>query len=132
MSLKNILGFDLSTSDACIKAIRNGGVAAMISAGLTAIFATIGLFIGASVEDDPLGYILNPFLYIDVVVAVILGIFIFRRSRIAATIMFLYFIVSQVSAVVAIQRPPGFLAIIFFILYLQAMRATYKWHKDFR
>ncbi len=125
--------FVLSITDrtSCQKAIRNGGIAALVSAGLSAIFVGIGFFV--KTEDEVLSYFLDPWAIVDVVLVVILAIFILRKSRTAATIMVAYFVYSKFSIWVDLgisQIQP--LSIFFLIFYVTAMLGTFKWHKKYK
>ena len=44
-------GWPINDRDSCYQAIRNGAIAAFISAGITAAFAAVGLFIDDSEGD---------------------------------------------------------------------------------
>jgi hypothetical protein len=123
--------FSIKDRTSCEKAIRNGGIAAMVSAVITAIFAGIGFFTGSS--DKELAYILDPWMIIDVVLIVILGAFIFQKSRVAATLMVVYFIVSKAIMWYEMGRAQGvFMSIIFFLFFVTAMRGTYIWHNAYK
>lgn len=129
MGLFSAFTFDDQAS--CEKAIRNGGIAALISAGLTAVFAAIGLF---TTSDDPsMRMYLNPWLFVDVAILLVLAYFIFRKSRTAATLTFAYFVFSKATTWYEAGAPKGvFLAIVFFLFYFTAMRATFVWHSRYK
>jgi len=123
--------FSITDRTSCEKAIRNGGIAAMISAGITSVFAGIGFFTSSSNKD--LAYLLDPWMAVDVLFIVILGIFIFRKSRVAATIMVLYFSVSKAIIWYDMGKARGLaMSLIFFLFYFTAMRGTYIWHKSYK
>jgi hypothetical protein len=131
--------FQISDSDSCAQAIRTGGYAAAISAGLTALAGVLGLFV--KMPDSPLGIFLDPWIIIDAVLAATLAYFIFRKSRFAATIMFVYFIASKIIIFIElseIRSSPGssptnpLLLIFLGVAYFNAMRATYLWHRLYR
>ncbi len=123
--------FEIADRESCEKAIRNGGIAALISAGVTALFGILGFFIESS--DANLGYMLDPWILLDVIFVVILSIFVFRKSRVASTLLLVYFIISKVIMWMDLGAPKGiFLSLIFFLFYLTAMRGTYAWHSKYR
>jgi hypothetical protein len=123
--------FRITDRASCEKAIRNGWIAALISAGVTAIFAMIGMF--TTPTDAQLAYVFDPWFLVDVVLILIMAFFVFRKSRIAATVLFIYFVTGKVIMWAQLGEPKGFpLAIVFFIYYLTAMRATYMWHKTYK
>ncbi len=123
--------FEITDRESCEKAIRNGGVAARISAGITAIFGLLGFFIQSS--DANLSYMLDPWILLDVIFVVVLAIFIFRKSRVASTLLLVYFSVSKVIMWIDLGALRGiFLSIVFFLYFLTAMRGTYAWHSKYR
>jgi hypothetical protein len=131
--------FQISDKDSCAQAIRTGGYAAAISAGLTALVGVLGLLV--KIPDSSLGIFLDPWIIVDAVFAAILASFIFRKSRFAATIMFMYFIASKIIIFLQLSEmrsdprsgPTNPLLLIFLgIAYFNAMRATYLWHRLYR
>lgn len=123
--------FRLDDRASCEKAIKHGVIAAMISAGITALFAMTGFF--TSSTDKDLAYILDPWLMVDVVLIIVLAVFILRKSRVASTLLFIYFIMSKAMMWYEMAAPKGlFISIVFFVFYLNAMRATYIWHKRYK
>ena len=67
---------------------------------------------------------------IDVVLIFALAFGIYKKSRVAATTMFLYFLASKILIIVETGKPSGLLlAIIFLYFYFQAMVGTYQYHK---
>jgi hypothetical protein len=123
--------FSIADRSSCEKAIRNGGIAAMVSAGLTALLATVGIF--TTSNNPTLSYYLDPWSLVDAALIVVLGIFIFRKSRTAATLMLAYFVVSKGIQWYDMGKPSGtIMSILFFMFYFSAMRATYAWHKTYK
>jgi hypothetical protein len=127
--------FNLSLNDqkSCEGAIRNGGIAAFVSAGFTAIFATMGFF--AQPKDNQLGFLMDPWLFLDVGLVILLGIFTLRKNRVASTILFIYFIFSKILLLMnglGSTSASGLLpSVFFFLFFLNAMRATYIWHAKY-
>lgn len=123
--------FTINDNESCAKAIKNGGIAAMISAAITSVFGIAGFFTSSSNKD--LNYFLDPWILVDVVLVVVLGIFIFRKSRVAATLLVLYYIASKLLMWAELGEPKGLLmSIIFLLFYVTAMRGTYIWHSKYR
>jgi hypothetical protein len=122
----------ITDRESCERAIRNGGVAALVSAGLTAMFAIAGFFVKS--DDARLSGFLDPWLLADVVLIVIVAVFIFRKSRVAATLMFVYFVGSKILQIMdGAGASAGMIVAVFFALYFfTAMRATYLWHSKYR
>jgi hypothetical protein len=120
----------ITDRESCAKAIRNGGIAALISAAITGAFAVVGMF--AQTTNKELAYFLDPWLLVDVALLVVFAIFVFRKSRIAATLLFVYFVASKALVWIELGEPKGlFVSIIFFAYYLTAMRGTYLWHSKY-
>jgi hypothetical protein len=129
--MKNfVAAFSISDRASCERAIKNGGIAAMISAGITGVFAVIGLFTSSS--NKRLAYMLDPWLLVDAGFIVVLGIFIFKKSRIASTLMVLYFITSKIIVWHDIGVANLAVAAIFFLAYFTAMRATFIWRSTYK
>jgi hypothetical protein len=122
----------ITDRESCERAIRNGGVAALVSAGLTAVLAIAGFFVQS--DDARLSGFLDPWLLADVVLIVIVAVFIFRRSRVASTLMFVYFVGSKILQVMdGAGASAGMIVAVFFALYFfTAMRGTYLWHSKYR
>jgi hypothetical protein len=132
-SKKNSLfeSFSIRDRDSCARAIKNGGVAAMISAGISGVLGIAGFFTSSS--NVELNYLLDPWVLADVALIVVLGIFVFRKSRIAATILVTYFVIGKGFMWYELGKPSGLLmSIIFFLYYVTAMRGTYLWHSQYR
>lgn len=117
----------------CAKAIRNGWVAAMVSASLTALLAGVGLFKQPS--DAKLDYFLDPWLFVDVGLLLVFAFFVYRKSRVASTILVIYFLAGRIlliSELGAAASSGTLLAIVFFLFYVTAMRGTYIGHRAYR
>lgn len=123
--------FRLHDRYSCEKAIRNGGVAALISAAVTSIFAAAGFFINST--DTALAYLMDPGLAVDAALILTLGILVFRKSRTASTLLVVYFVASKLLLWYDLGKVQGLLlSIVFFLYYVTAMRATYIWHSSYR
>ncbi|MDT3306290.1 MULTISPECIES: hypothetical protein [unclassified Shewanella] len=128
-SLKSL--FKIETQEQCLSAIKNGWIVTLISLSITLVFSTIGFF--TQTENATLNYFLDPFLMIDVVLMAVMAFFIYRKSRIAATLMLFYFVLSKIlqwSDLGNVQGLP--LAIVFMFFYFNAMRATFVWHSKYK
>ncbi len=123
--------FTIDDRESCARAIKSGGIAAMVSAAITGVFAVAAFFTSSS--DKSLNYLLDPWLLVDVVLIVVLGIFIFRKSRVAATLMVIYFVGSKLLMWAEMGEPKGLLVtMLFLFFYVTAMRGTYIWHSRYR
>ena len=123
--------FRIEDRESCTQAIKNGGIAALVSAGLTGILAIGGLFV--SPEDETLAYVMDPAALFDVGLLLLLAFFVFRRSRVAATLLLGYFVASKILIWTETGMMSGFIVtMIFFLLYANAARGTYLWHSRYR
>ncbi len=121
----------MDTQKSCEQAIKTGWIAALISLGMTLILSSIG-FVTQS-ENEKLNYILNPWSIIDAILMGILAFYIYKKSRVAATLMFIYFIISKFSQWFDLGNVQGFpLALVFMVFYFNAMRGTFMWHSMYK
>jgi hypothetical protein len=121
----------IDSPESCAKAIRNGGIAAFVSAGVTALFGIASFFTSSSHEG--MNYMLDPLVLVDAGFVVVLGFFILRKSRIAATLLMVYFVASKLLMWYELGKPVGlFMSVIFFFFLLTALRGTYLWHAKYR
>jgi ABC-type proline/glycine betaine transport system permease subunit len=91
----------------------------------------LGLLIQS--EDEELNYLLDPWALIDVAVILILAFFIFRKSRVAATLMVVYFVIGKLVMWYQIGKPQGLIMMLVFLaFYSTAMRGTFLWHAKYR
>ncbi|WP_077343674.1 hypothetical protein [Pseudocolwellia agarivorans] len=121
----------ISTPEACLSAIKNGWVAGLISIGLTLLMVLIGMF--SNSENATVVYFGDPLMFIDLILMLIMVFFIFKKSRVAATSMFIYFLSSKYIQWTDLGEVQGLpMAMIFIALYFNAMRGTYLWHSKFK
>jgi hypothetical protein len=96
----------------------------------------VGVIVGFFVKSDDavLHSLLDPWSMVDVVLIVVLAAFIFRKSRVASTLMFVYFVASKLLQLAeGAGASAGMIVAVFFALYFfTAMRATYLWHSKYR
>lgn len=121
----------MDTQVSCEAAIKNGWCAALLSLVITLAFSCFGFFVKS--DDETLNYLLDPWLLVDVVLLAIMAFFIYKKSRIAATLMFIYFVVSKITLwyeLGAVQGLP--LTMIFLFFYVNAMRGTFVWHSKYK
>ena len=120
--------FRIRDRDSCAKAIKNGGIAGLIAAGITGILAIAELF--ANSPNEQIKALLDPWSLIDAAFIALLAIFVIRKSRVASTILVIYFVVSKlIMWSESGGKLPGLgMAIIWFLFYFTAMRGTYQWH----
>jgi len=123
-------GFRIYDRESCASAIRNGGSFTAVSAGITLLLAFAGMLTDSS--DPTLNYLLDPWAIVDALLLAALSFFLFRKSRIAATLLVLYFVVSKVSLWVELEAVKGLpMTILFGWVYILAMRGTFLWHSKY-
>ena len=124
-------GFNITDEESCRIAIRNGGIVSMISAIITGAFAFTVFFDQSS---EPISNILlNPWRLINFFLILSLSVFIFRKSRIASTLMVVYFIASTIISRSMTGEFRGLsLMFILLIYYVCAMQGTFLWHKKYK
>ena len=121
----------LGTKEACEKAIKYGWIAGAISATITAIFAILGFFIHS--DNPTVQYAFDPLLLIDAVLIAVLAFFIFKKSRVAATLLVIYFVASKIMIWMDTHTfSGGLLAVLFIFLFGNAARATFIWHSKYK
>lgn len=117
---------DLMLPEEITKPIRNGWVAACVSGALTLLFATLAAN-GKALPG------MSSMMFIDVVLILGLGFGIYRKSRVCAVLMLVYFIASKI-----LMLMQGFnlvniaFGVAFCIVYFQAARATFAYHAHLR
>ena len=112
---------------AVLKKIRNGWIAALVSGVFTLGF-TILAMLSADIGD--LGGFFNAWTILDVVLTFGLAYGIYKRSRTASTIMFVYYVGSKIILYLEIGAVGNIIiAVVFTYLFFQAMVGTYQYHK---
>lgn len=101
-----------SSAESCRKAIRIAGGVALFSAAVTAYVGSMG----------------NSAVYVDAVLIVSLAIFVLRSSRIASTLLFVYYLVDSFLMISTIGALGILLRIVILTCYAKAMRSTFLWH----
>jgi hypothetical protein len=123
--------FLIKDKPSCAKAMENGGLFTMGIAAMTGMFGLAGLF--AKSDNQQLSRLLTPWALVDAGLLVILGFFVFRKSRIASTLLFIYFIIGVAVMWFELGKTPRlFLSIIILLYSFTAMRGTYIWHSTYR
>ncbi len=103
----------------------------MVSAAITTTFFVVSLFMKA--DSREIDYYGDPWILVDVALVIVLGIFVYRKSRIASTLLVLYFVGTKAAMWYEEGKPSGLpVAIIWALLFVTAMRGTYIWHSKYR
>jgi hypothetical protein len=107
-----------------LQKIKNGWIAAIISGVMT-----LGVML-LVINTGEINNLVDIWTSVDVILIFSLAFGIYKKSRFAATAMFLYFLLSKIWMIVETGRPSGLLmGIIFLYFYFQAMVGTYQYHK---
>lgn len=107
------------------KKIKGGWIAATISGVLTCVIMLLVVS-----DKMSMGNLVDIWTTVDVVLIFVLAFGIYKKSRIAATFMFVYFLISKILLMVETGRSSGlFLSVIFFYYYFQGMVGTFQYHK---
>lgn len=112
-----------SVPEAVRKKIRNGWIAALVSAGATLVVTLIAMS-GTAI----LGF--SAWELFDVALVLGLAFGICKKSRTCAVLMLLYFIASKILIIVETGKPTGMLmALVFGYFFWQAVAGTFAYHK---
>lgn len=126
---KSLFGID--DKESCAKAIRSGATLALFLAVCAAVVASLGLFLEAE-KSSTLAYAMDPWNLIDAGLVAVLAIFVFRKSRVASTLLLVYFACGKILMWIELGRPDGIiLSVLVFLCYINTMRATYLWHSKY-
>ncbi|MGN7833341.1 hypothetical protein ACTJI2_17205 [Pseudoxanthomonas sp. 22568] len=117
---------DIEIPEEISRPIKHGWVAACVTGALTLVLTLLSQF-GASANRTELWNLL------DVGLVAVLAFGIYRKSRIAATLMLCYFAVSKILMMIAEGMPTGLVvSFIFLIFYFRATVATFRYHRFLR
>lgn len=117
------------------RAARFGGFAAFATAALTLIAAGLALYNGQGgpFENNFVAFVQDPIFLLDVALVVVLGIFMLRMGRVAALVMFTYFLVTKIlQFAVSMNLGSLLVALVFLYFYGNAVRGTFTYHKRMR
>lgn len=108
-----------------IKAIKIGAATACFSGILN--FA-VALYALQSNATGLLGYWNDPWILIDVILVFILAFWIYKKSRTAAILFFIYFIFAKIYMAIDIGQMPGAVSILLLYLQGKAIQGTFVFH----
>ena len=117
-------------TEASLNHIRNGYIAALISVGIT-----IAAYL-LQIDANDINLFSDPSIFIDVIIGLILAFGIYKRSRVCAVIMLIYFIVGKIIYYnemtyygINLDIQTIVVALVFIYFYAQAVRGTFAFHK---
>jgi hypothetical protein len=113
--------------------MRNGAIGLFVFALLSGYlgFTTFwGGPTGSAELDARLGSMRDPWLFVHAVVYAVLGVFVYRRSRAAATLAVLYVVAHAIARWLVLGRVPfNIFHLLFLALLAMAMAASFQWHR---
>ena len=105
------------------KKIKNCWIAGLISIAITLVFTLIAIS-GTNI----LG--LNAWSFIDVAILAALTFGVYKKSRVCATLLLVFFVVNKVIMWMEAGTPSGLpMAIVFFWFFGQGVVGTFQFHK---
>ncbi len=109
------------------KAIKNGAIAACISAAMTVIIVLIAINTDA---EGKYAIFNDPANFFDVVLILACAFGMYKRSRVASILIFFYFLVAKVIISIETQSYGGLgLALVFLYFYGKAIQGSFVYHK---
>lgn len=110
-----------------IKATRNGAIAACISAAMTIIIILIAINTDAK---GKLALFNDPANFIDVVLILACAFGMYKRSRAASVLIFIYFLAAKIIISIETQAYAGLgMALVFLYFYGKAIQGAFVYHK---
>jgi len=109
------------------KAILGGTIAALITGVIT-----FGVYLFATLTDnqDSLSFYNDPWILFDVFLVFVLAFFIYQKSRIASSIMLIYYLFSKIYQWAVLGTFSfGILTFVFIWLFAAAVWGTFKFHQ---
>lgn len=115
------------TREESIKAAKHGAIAAFVSGTITTIIVAIAIFNNSEgalrIWNDPLNFI-------DIVLVFGCAIGMLRRSRTAAVVILVYFIISKILIWTETGKISGIaLSLVFIYYFAKAVQGTFAYHK---
>jgi len=112
-----------------IKAIRQGAIAACVSGAMTTLIYVVAKLSKAD-SDSFLGYYNDHAILFDIVLIFLLAWFIYKKSRVAAIAMFLYFIFAKVyTSIETGEFTGGILSLVFLYFFGRAVWGSFSYHR---
>ena len=107
-----------------LKKIRHGWIAVLIQAAITLVVIVMSL-LGVKLYSDPVWQL------VDVLLMCGLAYGIYRKSRICAVAVLVYFVAVKIAVIVQTGRPTGIdiWSAIFAYFYVMAVVGTFTYHK---
>ena len=110
-----------------IKATKNGAIAACISGAITIVVILIAI---STDTEGKLAIFNDPANFADVALILACAFGMYKKSRIASVLIFVYFIAAKVIIAIETQAYSGFgMALVFLYFYGKAIQGSFVYHK---
>lgn len=110
-----------------IKATKNGAIAACISGTLTLVIVAIAIF---NNNDNALALWNDPANFFDIILIFACAYGVYKKSRTAAIVLFVYFIISKIFIGIETGKVTGiFISLIFLYFYGKAIQGAFAYKK---
>ena len=110
-----------------IRATRNGAIAACVSAAVTVVVAVIAISTDAG---GKLAFFNDPFVFLDIALVLGCAFGMYRKSRVASVLLFVYFIASKIIVHAETQSYGGIgVALVFLYFYGRAVLGSFRYHQ---
>ena len=109
-----------------LKKIRNAWVAGLLAACVTLVFSLLAVF-GTSIA----GFSAWEFIVVALAVGLTFGIY--RKSRVCAVAMLVYFIIAKIILISETGNVSGIvIALVFLYFFVQGVQGTFAYHKHIK
>jgi hypothetical protein len=110
--------------ETAVKKCRNAGVAACVQGIISLALVIYAINAGPGSDNPTIDYYNDPYLFVDIVIIFMLAAGLFLRSRTAAVMTLIYFILSKVMFIADTGKFSGIaISLIFIYLYYQGSLA---------
>ena len=123
----------LNSNMACEAAIMHTWIFSAISALVGTVMGLSGLFIENINVSPVVNYLAHPLALFDAALLFVLTFYIYKKSRVAVTILLIHFMLGKLTeyATVGFGWGLGFTLLLLFV-YLNGARAMYIWHSKYK
>jgi len=119
----NRFSFEIKTLNDANNAIQNGVYLSLFSVVITILFTTLSIY----------GYMnlgFNQYSFIDAIVMLFIAFSIWRKLKYSAIVALIYYLTNQVLLWIDGISEPGFMVLVFFLIYYQATLGLFFYHQN--
>ena len=110
-----------------IQATKNGSIAACISAAMTVLVALIAISTDA---EGKFAFFNDPSIFIDIPLVLVCAFGIYKKSRVASVLFFLYFLAAKIIISIETQSYGGIvMALVFLYFCGKAVQGSFVYHR---